>query len=266
MIFYSLGYIHGFVLEASGDLGKIKPDEAKLLCLSVFFPESTRLSLCSQSGETCLWLALPSGSGTCPFTIRVKAFCCLLPPGLREFHVALLSEPHLHSAWLGPYLTHDVEGFLSELLRNGPREQRESFWDLSWFLQNQPEAANGGNRWGLCVKLGSPTVKNKALVLFSRNRSLEDWGNRSVTEHLPGVVVDSILNNLSSPSPQKSQQKNHRLWLKTIRVDLVSEFAGSVRVSRQFNASYKYSVYSGGLPLFQPHTGCSARETILSWL
>lgn len=50
MIFYSLGSIHGFVLEASGDLGKIKPDELKLLCLSVFFPESTRLSLCSQRG------------------------------------------------------------------------------------------------------------------------------------------------------------------------------------------------------------------------
>lgn len=119
---------------------------------------------------------------------------------------------------------------------------------------------------GSACEAGEPTVENKALVLFSRNRSIEDWGNRSVTEHLPGMVPDSILNNLSSPPTKKSQQKNRHLWLKTIRVDLVSEFAGSVRMSRQFNASFKYSVYSGGLPLYQPHTGYSARETILSWI
>lgn len=109
---------------------------------------------------------IPSGSGTCPITIRVKAFCRLLAPGLREFRVALLSESQLHSECLGPYFTQDAEGFLSELLRNGPREQRESFRGLSWFLQNQLEAANGGNKWALRVKLGSPQSRTRLWFCF----------------------------------------------------------------------------------------------------
>lgn len=61
---------------------------------------------------------------------------------------------------------------------------------------------------GSVCEAGEPTVENKALVLFTRNRSIEDWGNHSVTEHLPGVVPDSVLKNLSSPPAPKSTEKS----------------------------------------------------------